>query len=68
MFAKTKSIFRERNTIFLENITYDPCIHIMDRSDLIVYRFMEKSIGQKGLKHELMLCLQQLKLVQLSPW
>ena len=41
--AKTKSIFRERNTIYLEIFTCDPSIYTMDYPDFIVCSFMEKS-------------------------
>ena len=36
MFAKTKSIFRERNTIWGEIITCDPSKYTMDHPDLTV--------------------------------
>ena len=47
LFAKTKSIFRERNTIFfLEIITYDPLIHVytMKHPDFIVCNFGLKMV------------------------
>ena len=44
LFAKRKSIFRERNTIILEIITCDPSIYRMGHPDLNISSFMEKSI------------------------
>ena len=50
-FAKTKSIFRERNTyFFLENITCDPSRYTMGHSDFIVCSFIENFIGPKRVK------------------
>ena len=37
LFAWTKSIFRERNTIVSERISYGPSVHAMDHPDFIVY-------------------------------
>ena len=48
--AKTKLIFRERNTICLEIITCDPSIYTMDHPDFIVCNFMENFIGLKWVK------------------
>ena len=36
LFAKTKSIFRERNITFFGILTYDPSIYTMDHPDLTV--------------------------------
>ena len=55
MFAfKTKPIFRERNTIFLEMITCDLSVYTIDHLDLpvIVCSFLENSIGPKWVKCE----------------
>ena len=52
LFAKTKSIFRVRITIFpiLESTTYDPLLYTIDHSDFIVYSFMDNSIGLEMVK------------------
>ena len=40
-----KSIFRERNSIFLEIIICDPSIYTMDHHSFTVSKFKEKSDG-----------------------
>ena len=45
LYFKTKSIFREKNTIFFEIITCDTLIYAMDHSAFIVCSIMENSIG-----------------------
>ena len=51
LFAKTKSIFREKkNNIILEILTCDPSVYTMDHPDLNVSNFMEKSIGLKRVE------------------
>ena len=48
LFAQTKSIFRERNTIYLVIImTCDPSIYIMDYTDCFVSSLMDISISLK---------------------
>ena len=50
MFAKPKSIFKERKTFFLKIITCDPSIYPMDHPDLTISNFIGNSIGtKKGL-------------------
>ena len=44
MFAKTKTIFRERNAFLLEIITCDPSIYTMDHSKCIVSNQKEEFI------------------------
>ena len=48
LFAKTKMIFRERNTFFyLEIITCDPSIYTIDYPELIVSK--KNPLVQKGV-------------------
>ena len=45
LFAKTKLILRETNTISLEIITGDPSIYTMDQPKFIVLNQKEESIN-----------------------
>ena len=45
-----KTIFRERNIMFVEIITCDPSIYTMDHPDLTVSSLMENFIGLKRVK------------------
>ena len=45
MFAKTKTIFRERNAFLLEIITCDPSIYTMDHSKRIISNQKEEFIS-----------------------
>ena len=45
MFAKTKTVFRENNTMLLENITCDPLIYTMEHAKFIVLNQKEESIS-----------------------
>ena len=46
LFATTKSIFKERNTIYiLEITTCDPSMYTTDHPDLTVSNLVEKSNG-----------------------
>ena len=49
LFAKTKSIFRERN-IYWRKKPYNPSIYIMDLPDLTASNFMEDTIDLKRVK------------------
>ena len=53
LFAQTKLIVRERNTIFFEVLTCDPSIYTMDHPDLPVSNFMENFIGLKRVEVKL---------------
>ena len=46
---RQKTIFRERNTLYLEIITSDPSIHTMDHTKFILSNQKEESISSKGL-------------------
>ena len=48
LFAKTKCIFRGRNTLF----SWNPSMYTMDNPYLIVSNFMEKSIDFQRVKHQ----------------
>ena len=49
--VKTKSIVSQKEThFFMEIITYDSSLNIIDHPDFIVRRFLENSIGPKRLK------------------
>ena len=45
-----KTIFRERNIMFLQIITCNPSIYIIDHPDLTVSSFMGNSIALKRVK------------------
>ena len=45
LFAKTISIFKEKNHFLI--LTYDPSIYTVDHPHFIVCSFMENSIGLK---------------------
>ena len=49
-FAKTKSIFMERNIYFFEIIILNSSIYTMDHPELTVSNFIESSIGPKRVK------------------
>ena len=50
LFAKTKSIFRERNVIFFLNYNLNPSMNIMDHTDISASNFMENCIGPKRIE------------------
>ena len=49
LFAITKTIFGERNTIYLEIIAWDPSIYTMDHPKLIVSNKKKSLLVYKGL-------------------